>query len=74
MEKMQSTALMVQTYFDEILLIKLVECGALTKESARDIAVSTAEFAHELADEPGRAEYALAAAAGFERLAASLAN
>lgn len=74
MEKTLSTSLMLQTYFDEYLLIKLVESGALPKEAARDIAVSTAEFSHELADEPGRTEYALAAAASFERIAASLAK
>ena len=71
---MQSTALMVQTYFSEILLIKLVASGALSTDNARDIAVSTAEFGHELAEEPGREKYALATAAGFERMAAALAN
>ena len=77
MDETQSTALLLQSYFDQFLLHKLVESGALTKQAARDVAVSSAKLAKVfagLADEPGAFEAANFCAVNFERTASSLAN
>jgi len=62
---------MVQRYFDESLLIRLVEAGTLTRVQAREICIQTATFAHELTDDESWLAIASAVAANFEQMGAS---
>lgn len=59
----------LQSYFDELLLAKLIERGVITKADAEEIATKTVVFAHELADlRPKWTQSILLAAQSFERM------
>ncbi|QDB99784.1 hypothetical protein [Mesorhizobium sp. 8] len=64
-----ATVAMLQRFFDQSLLAKLAERGAITAKDAGEIAVGCAEFAHELADEQDRTQVATLMAVNYEQIA-----
>lgn len=72
MKRLQTIDMAASNFFKQLLLERLIDSGAITAEQARDIAVQTATFCHEIGDEEGAVTNALAIARGYEMIAEAL--